>query len=412
MSQNDSILPPNNGTSLQDTAVALSRPLVVTMAAASGITVANLYYIQPLLAQIAAYLHVAQVSLGLAATLTQVGYAVGMLLILPLADIREKKSLILAMLGLSACALVFLALSRSAVTICVASFAVGFTSVVPQLLVPLAAQLSKPESRGRTIGSVMSGLLIGILLSRTFSGMLGAHFGWQSVYFIAAGLMVLLAVFLALRLPKCPSLSSMKYSELFRSMGELTRKLPTLRESAVSGGMMFAAFSVFWTTLSFLLAGPHFRLGADAAGLFGLVGVVGASAAPIAGRLSDHRSPRVAIGIGMAAIAVAFTCFLLFGYELAGLIVGVILLDLGVQSGQISNQARIHAISDEARNRINTVFMVAYFIGGSLGSSVGAYCFSRFGWPGVCIAGLVTQLVAVATQLNGCRRDRKARLGA
>lgn len=386
---------------IQNKKIQLNRFLILTMAAASGITVANLYYIQPLLAKIASSFHVPQVDVGFAATLTQIGYALGMLTILPLADIREKKTLIIQMLGCSVLALLFMANSRNSTALCIASFTVGFTSVVPQLIVPLAAQLAKPEERGKIIGTVMSGVLIGILVSRTFSGLIGQYLGWPAVYFIAAGMMVLLGVFLKIQLPVCRPATRMKYSELFRSMVSLTKDLPVLRESSVNGAMMFAAFSVFWTTLSFLLAGPHYGLGSDAAGLFGLVGVVGASAAPVVGRMADNRSPRFAIGLGMTAVALSYLSFLLFGFQLAGLIIGVILLDLGVQSCQISNQARIHSISDEARNRINTVYMVSYFIGGALGSFLGSFSYSHLGWTGVCIVGFLTLLGAIAAQLHG-----------
>ncbi|MCK8485589.1 MFS transporter [Paenibacillus sp. MBLB2552] len=394
------------------TPILLSRFLVLTLAVTAGIAVANLYYIQPLLAEIAAAFHVTQAQVGYAATLTQVGYALGMLMILPLADIREKKSLILFMLLCSAGALLFLAFAWNSAVLSIASFAVGFTSVVPQLIVPLAAQLADPKERGRIIGTVMSGLLIGILVSRTFSGLVGEYLGWPAVYFIASGLMILLAGFLTFRLPKSPSATTAGYGALFRSMASLIKDLPLLREASLNGGMMFAAFSVFWTTLSFLLAEPRFGLGPDAAGLFGLIGVVGALAAPVAGRMADQRSPRFTIGIGMAAVILAYVCMLGFGYALAGLVVGVILLDLGVQSTQISNQARIHAISDEARNRINTIYMVSYFVGGALGSWVGSFSYAHFGWTGVCIAGLLTQLIAVYAQVRGRRRELGSRSDA
>lgn len=392
------------------TPIRLSRFLVLIMAVTAGIAVANLYYIQPLLAEIAGSFGVTQSQVGYAATLTQVGYALGMLMILPLADIREKKKLILFMLVCSAGALLFLAFAWNSLILSIASFAVGFTSIVPQLIVPLAAQLADPKERGRIIGTVMSGLLIGILISRTFSGLVGEYLGWPAVYFIASGLMILLAFFLAFRLPKSPSATTAGYGDLFRSMASLIKDLPLLREAALNGGMMFAAFSVFWTTLSFLLAEPRFGLGPDAAGLFGLIGVVGAMAAPVAGRMADRRSPRFTIAIGMGAVILAYACMLGFGYTLAGLVVGVILLDLGVQSTQISNQARIHAISDEYRNRINTIYMVSYFIGGALGSWIGSFSYAHFGWTGVCIAGLLTQLVAVYAQVRGQRRELRLSL--
>jgi MFS family permease len=178
-------------------------------------------------------------------------------------------------------------------------------------------------------------------------------------------------------------------------MASVAKALPVLQEASVNGAMMFGAFSAFWTSLSFLLASPHYHLGADVAGLFGLVGVAGASAAPIVGQIADKRSPKFTVGIGMIIVILSYLCFLAFGFRLWGLIIGVILLDLGVQSCMISNYARIHAFGDEYRNRINTVYMVSYFTGGAMGSLLGSYSYAHFGWYGVCAVGLVTQLVAV-----------------
>lgn len=366
------------------------------MAAASGITVANLYYIQPLLAEIAKTFNVTQVSVGFVAMLTQVGYALGMLFLLPLADIREKKRLIIFMLICSSGSLLLMFFSFNIMLISVSSFAIGFTSVVPQLIVPLAAQLAEPKERGKIIGTVMSGLLIGILISRTFSGLVGEYLGWRIVYLIASAMMLLLAVFLRKSIPVCPPTSKLEYKELFKSMSGLVKSLPVLREASLNGAMMFAAFSAFWTSLVFLLQSSRYHMGADAAGLFGLVGITGALAAPVVGRIADKRSPRFTVGVGMVIVTAAYLCFLMFGFRIWGLIIGVILLDLGVQSCQISNQARIHALSDQARNRINTVFMVSYFIGGALGSFLGSYSYAHFSWKGVCIFGLLTQMIAAA----------------
>ncbi|MBL4933069.1 MFS transporter [Clostridium paridis] len=373
----------------------LSPFLIVVMAAACGITVANLYYIQPLLAEIARFFYVTQGSIGFVAMLTQVGYAIGMLFLLPLADIREKRTLIVTMLIFAAMSLVLMFLSHNIAVVAVAAFAIGFTSVVPQLIVSLAAQLANPKERGEIIGSVMSGLLIGILLSRTFSGIVGKYFGWRIVYLIAAIMMLILALALKNILPRSEPISKMKYGELFKSMHYLIKTEPVLREASINGAMMFAAFSAFWTTLSFLLESPYYNMGSEVAGLFGLVGVTGALAAPIVGKIADKKSPRFTIGIGMIIVTSAYICFTALGFKLWGLIIGVILLDLGVQSCQISNQARVHALSEEARNRINTVFMVSYFIGGSLGSYLGSLSYAHFGWYGVCFIGIITQLIAI-----------------
>lgn len=383
----------NNGVT--ENKSGLNKSLVFLMAAASGITVANLYYIQPLLGEIARTFHVSQISMGFTSMLTQIGYALGMLLLLPLADIREKRSLIIVMLLCSTCSLTLMFFSFNVTVLSIAAFAVGFTSVVPQLIVPLAAQLAEPGERGRIIGTVMSGLLIGILLSRTLSGIIGEYFGWRIVYLMAAFFMIFLAVFLRRLLPSCPAVSKMKYKDLFKSMIHLVKTYPVLIEAAVNGAMMFAAFSAFWTSLTFLLESPHYNMGADVAGLFGLVGVTGAAAAPVVGRIADKKSPKFTVGIGIIIVIISYLCFFVIGFKLWGLIIGVILLDLGVQSCQISNQARVHALSNEARNRINTVYMVSYFLGGSLGSFLSSYNYAYFGWTGVCILGLSTQLIAV-----------------
>jgi predicted MFS family arabinose efflux permease len=372
----------------------LTRFLILVMALASGITVANLYYIQPLLAEIAKDFNVNQVSIGFVAMLTQIGYALGMLFILPLADIREKRKLIVLMLICSTFSLCLMFFSFNIVIVAIASFAIGFTSVVPQLIVPLAAQLADAKERGKIIGTVMSGLLIGILVSRTFSGIVGKYLGWRVVYIIAAIMMMLLAIFLRKLIPVCPPIVKIKYINLFKSMTHFAKTEPVLRESSINGALMFAAFSIFWTSLVFLLEGSNYHMDSEAAGLFGLVGITGALAAPIVGRIADKKSPKFTVGISMIIVSCSYICFLIFGYKLLGLIIGVILLDLGVQSCQISNQARVHAISEEARNRVNTVFMVSYFIGGSLGSFLGSVSFSHFGWYGVCGLGLFTQLVA------------------
>ncbi|AEG58359.1 MFS transporter [Desulforamulus ruminis] len=392
---------------LQQTNIGkLNKMLVMIMAVASGVTVANLYYIQPLLAKIASSFQVTQVSVGFAAMLTQAGYALGMLFLLPLADIREKRRLIITLLLCSACSLMLMFFSFNITLLALASFAVGFTSVVPQLIVPLAAQLADPKERGRIIGTVMSGLLIGILISRTFSGFVGEYWGWKMVYLMAALLMLALAALLSKALPYCPPISQIKYTELSKSMVHLTKTLPVLREASLNGAMMFAAFSAFWTSLVFLLEGPPYHLGTNAAGLFGLVGVVGALAAPVAGRIADKRSPRFTIGISMMIVILAYIIFWAFGYQLWGLVIGVILLDLGVQSCQISNQARVHALSDEARNRINTVFMVSYFVGGALGSLLGSYSYAHFQWAGVCIFGLLTQLMAISIHISYKKKSK------
>lgn len=373
----------------------LNNLLIMVMAIACGLTVANLYYIQPLLADIAKTFNVSEISAGSAAMLTQIGYAVGMIFILPLGDIKERRNLITVVLLFSVLSLASMFFSNNISMLIISSFAVGFTSIIPQLIIPLAAQLSDPKERGRIIGTVMSGLLIGILVSRTFSGILGGYFGWRIVYIIAAIMMIILMITLRKLIPVSKPVSNIKYIELLKSMLRLIKTESVLREVSINGAMMFAAFSAFWTTLTFLLQSSHYNMGSQAAGLFGLVGVIGALAAPLVGRMADKRGPRFVTGICITVVVLSYALFLLLGFKVFGLILGVMLLDLGVQSGNISNQTRVHSLNEEMRNRINTVYMVSFFLGGALGSFLGSYSYAHFGWYGVCIFGIATQFIAV-----------------
>ena len=365
------------------------------MAVVCGVTVANLYYIQPLEAQISDAFHVSQNAAGVAAMLTQIGYALGLLLFVPLGDMTERRSVILRMLMLVAVSLLAAGLSPAYAVLLIAMFAIGLTTIVPQLIVPYAAQLSRPEEQGKTIGDVMSGLLIGILLSRTFSGLVGSAAGWRIVYWIATGLTQLLAVIIRLAFPKSESRATISYSRLLQSIPGLVKSQRPLRESAFNGFFMFGSFSAFWTSLIFLLETPHYHMGAREAGLFGLAGVAGALAAPLIGKAADRKSPRYTVGIGVLLSTLAYLCFSFFGFSIWGLIVGVIVLDLGNQCGQVSNMARVQALGDRMRSRNNTVFMFSYFIGGAVGSFLGTLCFEHFGWYGVCAVGLVFQRAAI-----------------
>jgi predicted MFS family arabinose efflux permease len=373
----------------------LSRSLIFLMAIACGTVAANLYYAQPLLSDIARTFHVSKETIGFVPMLMQSGYALGMLLILPLGDIKKRRPLIVMMLILSSVALFLISSSINLGMLLAASFALGFTNVTPHLVVAFAAQLSNPKERGKTVGSVMSGLLIGILISRTFSGIIGSAFGWRIVFILAVLTILLLALLMRLLLPDSQATSKIKYNKLLLSMWHLIKTEPVLRQASITGALMFATFNIFWTTLIFLLESPAYRLGAQAAGLFGLVGVTGALASPIVGKLADKRGTWMILTIAMGASALSFLCFGLFGMQLWGLIIGVILLDIGTQSGQISNQTKIYALKGEARNRINTVFMVSYFIGGSMGSILGTYSFAHYGWTGVCTLGMFFILTAL-----------------
>ncbi|GAB3637704.1 MFS transporter [Hymenobacter arcticus] len=374
----------------------LDNALVWLMALTCGLVVANIYYNQPLLAAIGHTFGISDSRASLLATATQVGYTLGMVLVVPLGDMLERKRLMLWMLGGAAICLAAAALAPTFLLLAAASVLIGICSAVPQLLLPMAAHLAPEADRGRIVGRVMSGLLIGILLSRTVSGFVGAHLGWRMVFEGAAGLMVALAALLAWRLPRDQPNFQGTYASLMQSLLTLTRELPALRRSALVGASVFAAFSVFWTTLVFYLASPTYHYGSAVAGFFGLIGALGALAAPLAGRLADTRGPRYAITAGLVLALAAYLVLGLGGGYLIGLVLGVILLDVGVQSAHISNQTLVFSLRPEARSRLNTVYMTGYFTGGSIGSVVGGVAWMHFGWLGVCAVGGAFVALALA----------------
>ena len=382
----------------------LSNFLIVLMSIACAASAANLYYSQPLLEQISRFFNVSSSIIGIAAMLIQIGYAIGLIFLVPLGDIKERRRLIMIMLFCSAISLLCLSISFNIWWLLLSSLIVGLTSITPMLIVPLAAHLAKPAERGKVIGSVMSGLLIGILLSRVFSGIIGSILGWQIVYRIAAGMMILLILAFKLWLPKSVLDSSMSYKELLKSLIGLLKDQPILMEASLIGAMMFGTFSIFWTALSFLLKSPAYNLGAQAAGMFGLAGIVGALAASMVGRVADKRSPRFTLTIAIMLSFLSYIWFLIFGYQMWGLIIGVILLDLGIQSGQISNQARINTLDATARSRNNAVYMTFYFCGGALGSWLGTFFWGLFGWIGVCGVGITFQIIAATIHILGIKR--------
>ncbi|GMU02206.1 MFS transporter [Corallococcus caeni] len=383
---------------------SLRPSLVWLMAVAGAVTVANLYYNQPLLGDIGRALGADGSALGLVPTLTQVGYAVGMLFLVPLGDSLERREVILVLCGCVGVALVAAGLAPTLHVMVAASFAIGVTTVVPQLLIPFAAQLAAPSERGRVVGTVMSGLLIGILLSRTAAGFVGTHLGWRTMFFVAAGLMVVMGVVLRFTLPAQPPVAAMPYPQLMRSLIHLARTEPVLRLHALLGGLTFGAFSAFWATLALYLRSMPGHYDAQVAGLFGVVGVAGAVIAPLVGRSADRGAGRRINALAIAVLLASFVVLWLLGHSLWGIALGVVLLDLGAQANQIANQARVYSLRPDARSRLNTLYMVTYFVGGAAGAWAGMAAWTRAGWPGVCAVGAGMSLTALVAVLWGSRR--------
>jgi len=374
----------------------LSPGLIYLLALAAGLTVANIYYNQPLLPAIAADFHASAISTSVLAVTTQLGYAAGLLLLVPLGDILERRGLILLSAGASSVVLLVTAFSPNLVFVVTASFLVGLVSITPQLIVPYAAALAEPVRRGQVVGMVMGGLFIGILFSRAAGGMFGAWLGWKAVFAAGAALTLLIAVLLAAILPAQRAENRLSYPQLLGSLFPLLLREPVLRRHAALGALGFGAFSAFWTTLAFYLAARPEHYGSEVVGLFGLVGIVGAAIAPFSGYLSDRFSARVVNGASLATILGSFLIMSLAGRSLGWLILGVFLMDAGVQTNQISNQTRIYALAPEQRNRITSIYMFTYFVGGALGSALGAEAWMRWRWIGVCLTGAGLAALALA----------------
>jgi len=382
-----------------------TRGILLLLAVIAGTGIANIYYAQPLLEALRVDFPRDASWVGLVAAAAQIGFALGMVFLSPLGDRMSRRRLILWQIAALCAALLLAATATTLAVLIVASLLIGVFATLAQQASPFAAELAPPERRGHAIGMVMSGLVLGILLARTFAGLIGEHVSWRAVFAASIVAMLALAVLVATRLPESRPTSAMPYGALIKSLWRLVLEWRELRETALTGAALFAGFSVFWTVLALQLAEPPLLLGPQAAGLFGLIGAAGALAAPMAGRLADKRGPRAVVTFSILLIAAAFVVFGFSGASLISLLLGVVVLDIGLQCSQVSNQARIFALNPEARSRMNTVYMTAFFIGGAIGSAAGAYVWQRFGWVSACIAG---GLFTVLAWLNHQRPWRSA----
>ena len=373
----------------------LSRTDILLMAFCTGLIVANIYYCQPLVILIAKDFNLPESIAGKVSYLTQAGYAIGLFLIVPLGDMFERKKQILIITTLAVAALLTAGFSHSFLVLEIACVLIGISSVVPQLILPMAANLSTDENRGQTIGIIMSGLLIGILASRALSGSIGFLWGWRSVFFMAAGICSLLLLLMAKRFPQSQPTFKGSYSELMSSMCYYVKTQPVLREASIINFLAFAILSAFWTTMVLFLANPPFNLQTLQIGLFGIAGAAGAMAAPLVGKLSSGLNPRRNLIIGLGLQLISIGTFYFTGNHLYLFVAGIILIDIGQQSIHVTNQTRIYAILPEARNRLNTVFMSVSFVGASCGSALGLWLWEKGQWPLFCLGSALVILLNI-----------------
>ncbi len=358
--------------------------ITVVLATACGLSVANIYYSQPLLDLIARSFHTSQGSAAIVVTATQLGYAAGLIVLMPLGDLLENRKLTAWTMLATAVAAVLAAISPNLAVFLVLSVVIGLTSVVAQILIPLAAHLAPEAERGQFVGRVMSGLLLGILLARTVSSLLAATGGWRTVYVVSAVLMVGMSVVLWCTLPRhkpTPSGSDTTYPRLMRSILQLARSEPALRRRAVSQALMFGIFSVFWTSITFELIRVH-HLSQTGIAIFALVGAGGALAAPVAGRLADRGHGTVGSGLAFVLAIAAIAAAGLGAHNLIVLAAAAVLLDLAVQGHQVLSQQEIYSLRPDARARINTVYMGSVFLGGSIASAASGALYEAYGWAG------------------------------
>jgi predicted MFS family arabinose efflux permease len=376
---------------------------------ACAVGVSTMYYNQPLLLEMGRTYGVTAGRTGFVAVATQIGYAVGLLAFVPLGDVLERRSLMMRMYGLVAIALILVALAPSINLLIAGSVLIGMFASVTHVALPIAPDLVSHEQRGRAIGTVMTGLLLGILLARTFAGWVSGIHGWRWVFVVAAVINAAFVPLIKRVMPKLPPKQKLRYSDAMKSLWTLFRTQPLLRESSLIGALVFASFSCFWTTLAFLLH-SHYGMGAGVAGTFGVVGAAGALVAPLAGRLADKHGSRWVVSLGMALLAASY--LLLWAEEsahrstvfhLAALVVGVVVLDMGAQMTQVANQTRIFGLVPSARSRLNTVYMTLYFSGAAAGSALATIAWVHWGWNGVCCLALILIALAGIVHATGHR---------
>jgi predicted MFS family arabinose efflux permease len=388
---------------------------------ACAVGVASIYYNQPLLQVMGKAFGCDARAMELVAVATQLGYAAGILIFVPLGDVAERRALMTRMYAAVSIALLLAAVAQGLAWMIAASVLIGAMAAVTHVVLPIAPDLVSHEKRGKAIGTVMTGLLLGILLARTFAGWLARLEGWRTVYVVAAIMNLAFVPVMFRVMPRMEPRASLTYREAMRSLWTLFRDEPLLREAGVLGALSFGAFSCFWTTLAYLLD-AHYGMGPDVAGTFGLVGAAGALVAPFAGWLADKRGTRVVVTVAGATLTASFLWLWLTdrwhvstGYHMAAMVLGVVALDLGQQMMQVGNQTRIFGLGSEVRSRLNTIYMTMYFAGGALGSALSGLAWWRWGWNGVSLLalGLIAALgIRHATGYSRTHEEARVRIPA
>ena len=383
----------------------LPSTLVLLMAASAGLGVASLYYSQPMLGILGQDIHASDFMVGWIPTLTQLGYAFGILLLVPLGDIYDRRKIVLIKVGLLCLALSLSGFAPGVSWLLGASLIVGLTATLAQDIVPAAATLAPESQRGKTVGTVMTGLLLGILLSRVFSGFVAEHFGWRLVFGFAAICMALTGVAVWRGLPHFKPATRLKYRTLLGSMIQLWRNYPILRKAALAQGLLSIGFSAFWSTLGVMLHEAPFHLGSAFAGTLGLAGAAGALAAPLAGRMADRRGPELVTCVSAGLVTVSFATMWLAPFlpshaQLALIVLSALGFDFGIQASLVAHQTIVYGIDPASHSRLNSLLFTGMFLGMASGAAFGSFALGHWGWPGVVTLATVSSAVAFAVRMK------------
>lgn len=366
------------------------------LAIISGIAVANLYYNQPLLNRISEDLHISEFTANLIPMTTQIGYALGLLFIIPLGDLYERRKIVVINFALLTLSMFFIAVSPDIRFILLASLVTGICSVMPQVFIPIVSQFSKPENKARNVGILVSGLLTGILGSRVISGVIGEYWGWRTMYYVASSVMAA-CIFVVMRiLPDMPSNYKGTYRGLMKSLLSLYVNNPAIRIISLRAGLCFGSFLALWACLAFKLSGPPFYAGNNLIGMLGLCGIAGALTASFVGNSVRRLGIRKLTYIGCVLMIIAWIGMLLYQHTYVSFIIGIVIIDIGMQCVQISNQTRVLSLAPQASSRANTIFMTTYFVGGSLGTFLAGSFWHALGWSGVVGVGIFLVICSLA----------------